>query len=134
MTLDPRTSDLRSPADVDRAFGERVNAGDLDGLVALYEPGATLAREDGSSVTGAAAIRAELAGLLAGKPRIAMHVVHVIPGGDDVALLHNDWHLTAVAPDGARVDVSGRSSEVVRRQPDGTWRFAVDDPFARSRG
>jgi len=29
-------------------------------------------------------------------------------------------------------EVKGKSMEVVRRQPDGTWLFAIDDPWARS--
>jgi hypothetical protein len=28
----------RTPEDVDRLFGEHMNAGDLDALVGLYEP------------------------------------------------------------------------------------------------
>ena len=28
--------------------------------------------------------------------------------------------------------MEGKSAEVVRRQPDGTWLFAIDDPYGRS--
>jgi len=34
-------------------------------------------------------------------------------------------------PDGAIIEQRGKAVEVVRRQADGTWRFAIDDPFAR---
>jgi ketosteroid isomerase-like protein len=27
------------------------------------------------------------------------------------------------------VDVQGASAEVIRRQPDGTWRYVIDHPF-----
>lgn len=121
----------RTPEDTDRLFAERLNAGDVEGVVALYEPGATLVRQDGTAALGTAAIREEIAGIAALRPQIAMHVVKVLAGGDEVAVLYNDWHATGTASDGTRLDISGRATEVVHRQPDGTWRFVVDDPNAR---
>ena len=46
-----------------------------------------------------------------------------------VALLHGRWTLKGTAPDGSAIETSGRNSEVVRRQPDGGWLFAIDNPF-----
>ena len=114
--------------DCDRLFGERLNAGDLDGLVALYEPEGTLVRQDGSAAIGTAAIRAELAPLLEERPHITMNVVRVLTAGDDLAVLHNHYQVTGTGRDGKRTTLNGRAIEVVRRQRDGTWRFAVDDP------
>jgi hypothetical protein len=62
----------REPEDLSDFFIERANAGDVEGLVALYEPDAVLAF-----------------------PRL--------PGG-------------------------GTTVEVARRQPDGTWLWAIDQP------
>ena len=45
------------PEDLGRMFIERANAGDVDGLVALYEPGAVLAFPPGKITTGSQAIR-----------------------------------------------------------------------------
>lgn len=116
----------RSPADVDRLFGEYANAGDLDALVGLYEPTAVLAMVPGGPpLVGTAAIRDGLAGFLATKPRLEMNVVKVIRAGDDLAILYNDFRQTAPEP------LAGKAIEVVRRQADGTWRFVIDDPFAR---
>ncbi len=121
----------RTPEDVDRLFGERLNAGDLEGLVALYEPTATLVRQDRTAATGTAAIREELAGAVALHPQISMNVFRVLSGGD-VAVLYDDWQATGTDPHGKRVDISGHAAETVRRQADGTWKFVVDDPDARS--
>jgi ketosteroid isomerase-like protein len=46
-------------------------------------------------------------------------------------MVYNDWRMSARRPDGQLVEASGKAIEVVRRQPDGTWRFILDDPFAR---
>ncbi len=131
-TLKPGARPLpMSAADTDRLFGERLNAGDLDGLVALYEPTATLVRQDGTAATGTTAIREELAAAVALKPQITMNVIRVVPDGADTAVVHNDWHATGTDRDGRRVLLHGRATEVVHRQRDGSWRFAIDDPDAR---
>ena len=51
----------------------------------------------------------------------------MITAGDDLAVLYNDWTITA-----SGLSLSGKAIEVVRRQPDGTWKFVIDDPFGRS--
>jgi len=121
----------RTPEDVDRLFDEHLNAGDLDALVALYEPGATLIPAPGESATGPDAIRQAFVGFLAMKPKIRMNVVQVLRAGDDLAMLFNDWTMSGTGPDGTAMNMAGKAIEIVRRQRDGSWRFAIDHPFAR---
>jgi ketosteroid isomerase-like protein len=116
----------RTPEECDRLFAEYAGGGDLDALVALYEPGASFLRQDRSVATGLAAIREELAGLVAAKPRFRMNVTQVVRAGDDLAVLYNDWTVTLSGR-----EMTGRALEIVRRQPGGTWRFVVDDPHGR---
>ena len=42
----------RNPEELVRLFSEALNSGNLDALVALYEPQATLTPEPGQVVTG----------------------------------------------------------------------------------
>ena len=123
----------RKPEDCDLLFGEHVNAGDLEALLALYEPTCAYVSGDGSVLEGHDAIRPTFTRLLAMGPRIDVTVVKVVPAGEGVAMIYSDWRLTAKA-DGQPIARAGRAIEVVRRQPDGTWRVAADDPFARGRG
>jgi uncharacterized protein (TIGR02246 family) len=121
----------QTPEDVDRLFGEYVNAGNAEGVVALYERAATLLTDSGAA-TGHAAIREWVTGFLAMKPRIQMSVDKVVEGGGDVAAVYNNWTLTATGPDGAAFEMAGRATEIVRRQADGTWLFVIDDPNMRT--
>ncbi len=100
--------------------------------MALYEPHATLVPQQGNPVKGKEAIRTGLAGLIALKPKITMNVFQVLQAGTDLAVLYNDWSATGTGPDGTPITMTGKAIEVVRRQPDGTWLFAVDDPFGRA--
>ena len=49
----------------------------------------------------------------------------------DIAVLYNDWNLSANGRDGKRIERAGKAIEIVRRQADGTWLFVFDDPYAR---
>jgi uncharacterized protein (TIGR02246 family) len=118
----------RVPQDVDRLFAEALNAGDLDALVALYEPQAALTPEPGKTVIGHAAIRAALAQFVAGQPRIDI-APRVIAQSGDLALVTARWKLAMTGPDGKPAEVAGQSVEVLRRQPGGHWLFALDEPF-----
>jgi uncharacterized protein (TIGR02246 family) len=121
----------RTAEECDELFARYANAGDLDRLVGLYETDGNFVQQDGSAANGRTAIRAALAGLVEMAPKLVMNVTKVVRAGDDLAVLYNDWSMTAKGPDGQPAAMTGKAVEIVRRQADGTWLFAVDDPFAR---
>jgi uncharacterized protein (TIGR02246 family) len=121
-----------TPEDLDRLFAQALNAADLDALVRLYEPGAALTPSPGKTVSGHPAIREALAMFLAGKPHITL-TPRLISQAGDLALVSARWHLSMTGPDGQPLAVSGESVEVARRQPDGGWLFALDEPFGLAR-
>jgi ketosteroid isomerase-like protein len=102
------------PNDLERFFVERANAGDIDGLMALYESNATLDSGDGQVATGHEQIRKFLVKFLAGHPQLA-------PGIQAPALCSGDLALTSSRD--ANGDIT---AEIARRQPDGNWLWAVD--------
>lgn len=118
----------RTPEEIDTLFAGALNAGDLDALVSLYEPQASLMPSPGNVVTGTAAIREALSGFLAAKPSM-MLTARTLAQTGDIALVNAAWQLSMTAPDGNATTMSGSSVEVVRRQADGRWLFAIDFPF-----
>lgn len=105
-----------TPDDLGRFFVERANAGDVDGLVALYEPEAVLAFPSGEFAAGHDEIRAVYADLVADAPRFE-------PGAQQAAMISGDLALTSTRLVGGGVTV-----EIAHRQPDGTWLWAIDNP------
>ncbi|WP_433351886.1 YybH family protein [Microtetraspora malaysiensis] len=104
------------PEDLSRFIVERLNAGDVEGLVALYEPDAVLALPNGQVATGSEEIRQAYKHLVADRPTFT-------PGQQLPTLRNGDLALTSVRlPDG------GATVEVARRQPDGTWLWVIDQP------
>jgi ketosteroid isomerase-like protein len=107
------------PEDLARLLVERVNAGDLEGVVDLYEPAAVLALPGGEVAEGRDAIRRFYGDLLASKPRFE-------PGDQLPALRLGDLALTST-----RLVGGGATAEIARRQADGSWKWAVDRPNVR---
>ena len=119
----------RKPEECDLLLIEAVNRGDVDTAVALYEPNASYVLDSGEVIRGRAAIRAACQNFLAYKPKFTIEVKAVQSGDGDLALTSSTWTVTGVNPeDGTPFTQSGRSAEVVRRQADGTWQFAIDNP------
>jgi len=132
MTLPVKEDDRcppKPPKTCDALFAKYVNAGDLDSLVDLYEPAATLVSAPEPMAVGHEAIRAALGGLLAAKTQLKINVTHTIVSGD-IAATYNEWRGT-ISPGGQKREPRGKTIEICHRQPDGAWRFAIDDPYAR---
>lgn len=109
-------------------FVAAFNSGDLDALMALYEPGTALVTAEGVTQTGAEQLRTSFQALIGMKGKMAIDTVYVIEA-DGIALLRGSWSLESSAPDGAPVTMKGQSIEVARRRRDGSWRFVIDHPF-----
>jgi uncharacterized protein (TIGR02246 family) len=118
----------RRPEELDHLFAKGLNAGNLDALMAIYEPEAVLLPQPGQAVTGTHAIREALQAFVGMKPTITLDV-EALAQTHDIALTSARWELSGTGPDGKPMKTSGRSIEVSRRQPDGTWRFVIDNPW-----
>ena len=121
----------RTPEDCDHLLGEYLAKGSVDDILTLYEANAVFVTQDRQRVSGHAGLREVMSVFASVRPRLSINLTMVAPQGDDLAVIYNDWTLSAVGPDGAKIEQSGRAIEVVHRQADGTWRFAFDDPYAR---
>jgi uncharacterized protein (TIGR02246 family) len=116
------------PEDMNPAFAEAFNAGNIEELMALYEPTAVLVPLPGQVVEGTQAIRAALQELLALKGHMRSENQYALVHGD-IALLRAKVHLTGTGADGARLEINNHTAEVVRRQPDGSWLYILDHPY-----
>lgn len=119
---------ITDPATIHHAFADAANSGDLDRLVALFDPDATVIERTGTRTSGADAIRRHLQQLLALNPKMQIQTTHTFTNGD-IALLCSRWTATATTPDGHAVNLDFRGTEVARRDGTGVWRLYIDNPW-----
>ena len=120
----------QTPEECDAMFEKYVNESNLDALVALYEPEAALCIPPGQVAIGTAAIRAALKPMFDAAFQVKCNVTQTFTSGE-IAATYNNWTGTAKGPNGDEMSFSGKAIEICHRQPDGTWKFAIDDPYAR---
>jgi ketosteroid isomerase-like protein len=111
----------RTPSEIHRLFEAAFNAGDLEAILALYEPGAVFIAGE-RSLAGHDAIRDFYRISVAQGARMKLETRAVVESVDGMALLYGAWSV------GPPVSAEGLSTEVVRRQPNGDWKFVIDNP------
>jgi ketosteroid isomerase-like protein len=110
-----------TPKEIHLLFERAFNSRDVEAIVALYERGAVLV-SGGKAITGHEGIGSAFRDFLARGAAIRLETRAVIESGDGLAVLHGAWSL------GPPSVTEGLSTEVVRRQSDGTWLFVIDNP------
>ena len=119
----------RKPEECDILIVEAMKRKDLEAAVALYEPNATFVLDSGEVVTGRAAIREALKAWIAlDDVRFTTEIKAIQSADGNLAMLRGTWSATTKGPDGKPVTFTGKNVEVVRRQPDETWLFVIDNP------
>jgi uncharacterized protein (TIGR02246 family) len=117
-----------NPAEIHTLFRDAFNARDIEAMVALYEPTAVLV-VGGQLAVGSRAIRDGLEIFVTRRARMTLETRSVITSeAAGLAVLHGAWILEPVEKDAGAVSTQGLSTEVVRRQEDGTWLFIIDNP------
>jgi uncharacterized protein (TIGR02246 family) len=119
---------MPTPNEVIERFAELMTASDTQGALELYELEAAFVVEPGTVVTGRQAIGAALERFATMRPVLAGEIEQVVEAGN-IALVANRWVLNGTGPDGAAIQLRGRSADVLRRGRDGEWRIAIDDPW-----
>src|SRR5437868_6216831 len=79
------------PADVYPALLQAFNTGDLDAILACYEPQACFVLQSGHAVRGAAELRKMFEATLSYKPDLKLNVSKIILVGEDLALVIVNW-------------------------------------------
>ena len=117
-----------TPQQLLQAVVEGINTGNLEALMSLYESDAAFAAQPGSLAHGVDGVRQSITAFLAMKGKLDLTVTRVLEAGG-LALVAGHWSFTGTAPDGSPVTLTGHNADVLRRQPDGSWRFVIDNPW-----
>ena len=115
------------PEDMNSAFAEAVNSGEVERVLACTSPRPS-SRRSRARASGVAEIRTALEELLTLGGTMTSSNLWCMQVGE-LALLQGEWRLSGTAPDGSPLELSSRTAEVARRQPDGSWLYVIDHAF-----
>ena len=110
-----------SPEEICRLFQRYMREGDIESLLSLYDPEAVFLTQS-REVEKGQGLREQLTSSAVAKAQFDFKIRQVIQAGD-IALMHTDWNVSSPQ------QMFVYAIEVARRQPDGTWRWLIGDPF-----
>ncbi|WP_156724640.1 YybH family protein [Streptomyces apocyni] len=105
-----------------------MNAGDAEAVERHYTEEAVAVWEPGNPLSGDARRAYTKDFLVNQRPKMDAVVREAYVTGD-TTLLVVDWKMEITGEDGNREQVTGVGLDVLRKQEDGSWLYAIDDPF-----
>ena len=107
---------------------ECINSGNLDSLMMLYESDACFAFQPGQFIKGREGVRQSVQGFVDMKGKLESKVKRVLRAAD-LALVISEWSFKGTGPEGNPVDIASTATDVLRQQPNATWRVIIDNPW-----
>ena len=115
-------------ADAHPIYVRAFNSGDIESTVACYESSGCFVAKSGRVARGTEELREVYRITFGSKPTIKVDIGEIICAGEDLALVIGQWESTAQTPVGETNAWSGTYIDIVRKQPDGTWKLVLDNP------
>lgn len=103
---------------------------DLKAVMNSYEDQALVVFEPESPITDKALLEQMFQGAFSLNPKFTYSGHEVFVNGD-IAVHIAPWTMKGKAPDGSKVEQSGLSIAVLRKQKDGKWLMVFDDPHGQ---
>jgi ketosteroid isomerase-like protein len=117
-----------TPKELLASYVEGFNVGDVNSLIMMYEADACFVSQPGHIINGLENIRQGLQGFIDMNGKLDTRVKGVIQTSD-IALVNTEWSFNGTGPDGKAVTITGKATDVLRQQPDRTWRILIDNPW-----
>jgi len=105
-------------------------AGNLEEVMATYEPGATIIFEPGNPVSGTRSIEQAFKQAFEMSPKYTFEGYEVFVTGN-MAVHFTPWNMSGRMPDGTVIQQKGLSVAVLRKQEDGKWLILFDNPHGQ---
>jgi ketosteroid isomerase-like protein len=128
MSTKNMTPENMTPEEVLSSVVKGINTGNIDSLMMLYESNACFAMQPGQLAKSPESISQSLRNFINMNGKLDLKVKRVLQASD-LALVITEWSFSGTGPDGKPVTMDARSSDVLRQQANGAWRFVIDNPW-----
>jgi uncharacterized protein (TIGR02246 family) len=114
----------RKVEDVHATLAAAFNTGDLATVLSMYDHSGIIVPEPGKPVSGKEQFEAAIKAILSIKGKMLVKTVYALQTGN-LAIGRSEWNIT----DGDEVKVSAKGIELMKQQPDGSWKILIDHAF-----
>ena len=118
MNLPKRAEDAHA------TLAAAFNTGDVATVLSMYDFNGIIVPEPGKPVSGKEKFEEAIKAILSIKGKMEIKTVYCLQTGN-LAVGRSEWNIT----DGNEVKVSAKGIEVMKQQPDGTWKIVIDHAF-----
>ena len=115
--------------DAHSALAAAYNTGDINTVMSMYDVDGIIVAEPNNPVSGRDKFEAAIKGILAIKGVMEIKTVYCLQSGD-VAVGRSEWSIK----DGSQTKVAAKGVELLKRQPNGTWKVLIDHAFGAEMG
>ena len=122
-------SERLTPSQLLKTLNKYIATGNVDAVLALHDEDAGLVEFGGGVSRGLDELRKSYAAFFATKPDLNVMPLQIIES-DGMAIIMGTYTLNYTNANGKIVSVSGKFGDMVRRQPDGSWLYLLDNPYA----
>jgi ketosteroid isomerase-like protein len=110
--------------DAHATLAAAFNTGNVATVLNMYDFSGIIVPEPGKPVSGKEKFEEAIKAILSIKGKMEIKTVYCLQTGN-LAVGRSEWNIT----DGSEVKVSAKGIEVMRQQPDGTWKIVIDHAF-----
>jgi ketosteroid isomerase-like protein len=110
--------------EVHSLLADAYNTGDLATVLNMYDVNGIIVAEPENPVSGKEQFEAAVKAILSIKGKMEIKTVYCLQTGD-LAVGRSEWSIK----DGSETKVSAKGVEVMKRQPNGTWKVVIDHAF-----
>jgi ketosteroid isomerase-like protein len=117
-----------TPEDLLNSQVEEFNNGNISFLMTLYEKDACFTSKAGQVLNDLENIREAFQGFIDMGVKLDAKAKRLLQA-DNLALLITEWSLNGTESDGKPINLNGRGTIVLRRQPDDSWLMVIENPW-----
>src|SRR4051812_43178207 len=105
---------------VHETLAAAFNTGDVDTVLSMYDYNGIIVPEPGKIASGKTKFLEAIQSILSVKGKMEIKTVYCLQAGD-VAVGRSEWSIT----DGDEIKVSAKGIELMKQQPDGSWKIVI---------
>ncbi len=110
--------------DAHKTLAAAFNTGDVQTVLNMYDFNGIIVPEPNKPVSGRAEFEEAIKAILAIKGKMEIKTVYCLET-NGLAVGRSEWNIT----DGDEVKISSKGIELMKQQPDGTWKILIDHAF-----